>query len=72
MKDEFIIYTGDILSVLTKYVKTATNSIEHTKRLFDKHKIVLEENVAKDFCDAIAKLFAQINSLEREDNNRSS
>lgn len=70
MNDEYIIYTGDILSELTKYIEKTTNSIEHTKKLFDKHKIVLEENIATDFCNAIAKLFAQINSLEREDIDR--
>lgn len=70
MNDEFVIYTGDILSELAKHVEKATNSFETTKRLFDKHKIVLEENVATDFCDAITKLFAQINSLERIDINQ--
>ena len=67
MNDDFVIYTGDILSELTKYVEKTTDSFERTKRLFDKHKIVLEENIATDFCNAIAKLCAQINSLERED-----
>mgnify|MGYP004464461259 CR=1 FL=1 len=31
MNDEFVIYTGDILSELTKYVEKTTDSIEMTK-----------------------------------------
>lgn len=64
MKDN-IILIGGMLGNLTMDIVKTTREIERTQKLFSNDRIVIEENYADDFVNAVAKLFVAINKCER-------
>ena len=67
MKVKNIVHVGQLINNLTMTIVKTTSAIKRTQKLFSECKIVLDEKSATDFRSALTKLFAQINSLEKED-----
>ena len=70
MIDKNTVYIGQMLNNLTSNIDMTAAKINSIRKNFSKCKIVLEEKCAEDFVTALTKLFAQINTLEKENINR--
>lgn len=67
MEKNVVILTGPMIANLTTSMVKIADEIEQTRKTFSECKIVLEENYVEEFVTALTKLFAQINSLERQE-----